>query len=417
MSYKKNNIQVFEYEKLKYSGSSVFKEHHFNAMVKFNEKNQNKYFTVIHKGVQFNNYVGVMQIGGLTIEVLPKADRAQSPNKKIWQDVLLNMLGVCKLINTDSISETKLKKRHNSILELYFEKFLNEVDYLIKRGLLKRYRKNQSNQLALKGKLLFSKNIQKNTIHKEYFFCQHQVYDKDYLLIQIILKGLLIVDKLASSLLNDKIKCILYYFEGVTPMTITSGHFQKLQLSKKELPYNNALEIAKMLILNYSPNLNSGHNNMLTLLFDMNMLWEEYIYRILNKHKPTNTKISFQNQSLFWKSKTRNKLVRPDIIIEQEIDDNTEVFVLDTKWKIRDNNNPDDSDLKQMFVYNLHWKSSKGLLLFPRINQTDNYGDYSFIPANMSNNQCQLGFIDLLSPQGLKNSQILASEIFAKFKF
>ncbi len=103
--------------------------------------------------------MGVIQIGGLTIEILPKADN--SDNTLLWRDVLLHMLKVCKLIQVDNVSETHLKKRHNSVLEAYYDIYLNEIDYLIKRGLIKKYRKNQSNQLSLKGKLLFSQNIQK----------------------------------------------------------------------------------------------------------------------------------------------------------------------------------------------------------------------------------------------------------------
>jgi 5-methylcytosine-specific restriction enzyme subunit McrC len=149
---KKNFIQVFEYQKLKYDENPDFKKHHFDAMVLFNEKNQNKYYTIVHKGVLFNSYVGVIQIGGLTIEILPKADNSNNPNKGTWQKVLLNMLKVCKHLQVDNVSETNLSKKYNSILEVYFEMYLNELERLIKKGLIKKYRRIQSNQNALKGK-------------------------------------------------------------------------------------------------------------------------------------------------------------------------------------------------------------------------------------------------------------------------
>lgn len=74
-----------------------------------------------------------------------------------WQQVLLKMLEVCKHIQVDSVSETALKKRYNSILEVYYEMYLNELNHLVKRGLIKKYRRVQSTQLALKGKLVFCK--------------------------------------------------------------------------------------------------------------------------------------------------------------------------------------------------------------------------------------------------------------------
>lgn len=412
---KKNFIQVFEYQKLRYNDDSSFKKHHFEAMVQFNEKNQNKYFAVIHKGVQFNSYVGVIQIGGLTIEILPKADNNEKPDENLWQGVLLNMLRVCKHINIDNVSETTLNKRYNSILEVYFEMYLNEVEKLIKSGLIKQYRRVQSNQLALKGKLIFSKNIQKNVVHKERFFCEHQIYDKDHLIHQILVKALYVLDNLVYNGLRDKLNRVLFEFNDIKLINITSSHFEKLTLNRKSKPYQNALDIAKMLILNYSPNLNAGKDNMLTLLFDMNMLWEEYIFRVLQKHKPENISVSFQNKKNFWSSNIRTKTIRPDIVIEDKNLEPSKTYILDTKWKIRAANNPDDGDLKQMFAYNLFWRAEKSLLLFPKINQEDsNFGDYFHISQGMNGNQCKLGFVNITFEKQILDSYIIAQNIFKK---
>ncbi|WP_099765901.1 5-methylcytosine restriction system specificity protein McrC [Chryseobacterium sp. 52] len=61
--------------------------------------------------------------------------------------------------NLDSASETGLKIKHNSILELYFEIFLNEIESLIRRGLIKLYKQVETNEFSLKGKLILSRNI------------------------------------------------------------------------------------------------------------------------------------------------------------------------------------------------------------------------------------------------------------------
>lgn len=404
---KKNFIQVFEHHKLKYNDTSDFKKHHFDAMVLFNEKNQNKYYTIVHKGVLFSSYVGVIQIGGLTIEILPKADRSENPDKGTWQSVLLNMLKVCKHISVDNVSETNLKKKYNSILDIYFEMYLNEIENLLKRGLIKKYRRIQSNQLALKGKLVFSHNIQKNLIHKEKFYCEHQVYDKDHLIHQILFKGLLVLGNLVSNDLKDKLNRLSFEFQEYQQIDINRTHFQKVNHNRKSAPYERALDIAKMIILNYSPNLNSGNDNMLTLLFDMNKLWEEYIYRILQKHKPEGYEVSFQNSDKFWEHKT----IRPDIVITTNI---KEKFVVDTKWKIVDTMNPSDDDLKQMFTYNLHWGAEKSMLLYPKVNQEDSaFGVYHY---NGLKKKCKLGFVSVLENSSLRSSKAIVTEILDKTK-
>ena len=400
----KKFIQVFEYQKLRYDDSGIFRKNHFDAMVKFNELHQNKYFTIIHKGIRFGSYVGVIQIGGLTIEILPKADNNENADKNLWQNVLLNMLKVCKHIQVESISETQLKKRYQSILDVYFELYLNEVERLVKKGLIKKYRKNQSNQKSLKGKLLFAQNIQQNLVHKEHFYCKHQVYDKNHLLHQILFKGLLVLKTFVNDSFKDKLNRLLFEFQDFENINIQKKHFNKIIIDRKNNDYQKAIDIAKIIILNYSPSLNYGSDNLLTLLFDMNTLWEEYIFRILQKHKTDEIEVSFQNSDKFWE----NKRIRPDIVLKTK----AETFVIDTKWKIIKANNPSDDDLKQMFVYNLHWKAEKTLLLYPKTNQIDsNFGTFHF--DNLGK-KCKLGFVDITNELTIKNSQIVANEIFAK---
>lgn len=400
----KKFIQVFEYQKLRYDDSGIFRKHHFDAMVKFNELHQNKYFTIIHQGIGFGSYVGVIQIGGLTIEILPKADNNENADKNLWQNVLLNMLKICKKIQVESISETQLKKRYHSILDVYFELYLNEIERLVKKGLIKKYRKNQSNQNALKGKLLFAQNIQKNVVHKEHFYCEHQVYDKNHLLHQILYKGLLVLKTFVNDSLKDKLNRLLFEFQDIENINIQKKHFDKVIIDRKNHDYQKAIDIAKIIILNYSPSLNYGNENLLTLLFDMNALWEEYIFRILQKHKTDEIEVSFQNSDKFWE----NKRIRPDIVLKTK----DETFVIDTKWKIIEANNPSDDDLKQMFVYNLHWKAEKTLLLYPKTNQMDSeFGTFHY--DNLGK-KCKLGFVNITNEMTIKNSKIVAKEIFEK---
>ncbi len=400
----KKFIQVFEHQKLRYDDSGLFRKQHFDAMVKFNELHQNKYFTIIHKGIQFGSYVGVIRIDGLTIEILPKADNNENSDKNLWQNVLLNMLKVCKYIQVDSISETQLKKRYHSILDVYFELYLNEIERLVKKGLINKYRKNQSNQNALKGRLLFAQNIQQNLVHKECFYCEHQVYDKNHLLHQILYKGLLILKTFVTDSLKDKLNRLLFEFQDLENLNIQEKHFDKIVLDHKNQDYQKAIDIAKIIILNYSPSLNHGDENLITLLFDMNALWEEYIFRILQKHKTKEMEVSFQNSDKFWE----NKRIRPDIVLKTK----DETFVIDTKWKIIEANNPSDDDLKQMFVYNLHWKAEKTLLLYPRTNQVDS--DFGTFHYNNLGKKCKLGFVDITNELTIKNSSIVANKIFQK---
>jgi len=404
-------IQVFEFEKLtlyKDWRDRYLEPRELEKLYEFNDNNDNLYFTGIRDGVKFNNYVGVIQIGGLTIEILPKTDKnkGEDDDFKAWHGALLNMLKICKHINVNSVSEASLKRKHNSLLDLYFEMYLDEVQNLLRIGLIKQYRRDSSNVLALKGRIDFNKNIQQNLIHQERFYTEHQVYDYENLINQIILKGLTILGDLTyNSQLKDKIVRLRANFPQIKEITIQKHHFDKVKENRKTVSYARALQIAKMIILNYSPDIRSGQENMLTLLFDMNKLWEEYVYRMLLRTKREDVTISFQNKQKFWEGRT----IRPDIVINKKYGETTESFIIDTKWKILDINNPkpSDDDLKQMYAYNLYWDAKRSMLLYPNSNQTDEkFGTYWKGRAESETNECKIGFVNVLDKNDFLDLEI-----------
>lgn len=416
-------IQVFEFEKLtlhKDWRGRFLEKRELDKLYEFNDKNDNVYFTGIRDGVKFKNYVGVIQIGGLTIEILPKTDKnsVEDSDFTAWHGALLNMLKICKHINVNSVSEANLKRKHNSLLDLYFEMYLDEVQSLLRTGLVKKYRRDASNVLALKGRLDFNKNIQQNLIHQERFYTEHQVYDYENLVNQIILKGLTILGDLTyNSQLKDRIARLRVNFPEIKEIPIQKYHFDKVKENRKTVAYTRALQIAKMIILNYSPDIRSGQQNMLTLLFDMNKLWEEYVYRMLLRNKKDNLEVSFQNKQVFWEGRT----IRPDLVLIKTNGNNEEeTYIIDTKWKVLDATNPkpSDNDLKQMYAYNLYWNAKRSMLLYPNSkNITEKFGNYwkgrDEKPHELKHdikldrtNQCKVGFINVLDEKNDLNLDI-----------
>ena len=409
----KKPIQVFEYEKLKANDPIFFANEEvgkkvINKLWQFNDTNNNIYFDAIRNGVKFKNYVGVIQIGNITIEILPKADKQKSTeeDKKHWHDALLKMLAKCKKIRVDSVSEASLKKRYHSLLDLYFELFLQEVNYLLEQGLIKKYRKNKDNLYALKGRLNFAQNIQQNLVHKERFYTSHQIYDHDHLINQIIYNALLVLKTITnSSFLSDNIVRTLSRFPEVQEKIINKSHFDQLVVNRKTTEYNEAIKIAKMILLNYSPDIKGGNENMLALLFDMNKLWEEYVYRMLAKLQHDNLEVGFQNHDKFWE----NKLIKPDIVLTKTIYDTKKEkkvkfkYIIDTKWKIIDPKKPGDDDLKQMYAYNMYWGATKSMLLYPSSNpQETSFGQ--FHKGKEGKNLCKLGFIKVMKGNELNQN-------------
>jgi 5-methylcytosine-specific restriction enzyme subunit McrC len=395
MSKPKHKIQVFEHQTLycnREYNTVAFKEIHFNALAKLNELHDNKYFTVVHKGIKFAQYVGVIQIDGLCIEILPKADYS-SEDKKVWQGVLIEMLRATKKLKVDNVGDANVNKQNIHLLDIYFEWYLNEIQLLIHQGLIKQYYKEMNNVKALKGKLEFAGHIQKNLIHKERFYTTHQVYEKDHLVHQILGQALGIIEQFSKGhYLYSKCKSVQLDFPEVKVIQANEGTFAKIPKSRKSAPYKTALEIARLIILNFAPNVSSGRENMLALLFDMNSLWEEYVLVCLKKavkNNDLNIGVHGQKSKPFWNGIT----IRPDIVIEK----GDETFIIDTKWKNINGSKPSTNDLRQMYVYNDYWQSSKAMLLYPSNKTTfakEDFISFTKITA-IAHHECGLGKISI----------------------
>jgi 5-methylcytosine-specific restriction enzyme subunit McrC len=210
-------------------------------------------------------------------------------------------------------------------------------------------------------------------------------------------KAVSIVSSLSDSPdIQDRIKSINMNFPEVDELQVDESLFQQLEYNRKSEKYREALEIAKLLILNYSPDVQVGGNNVLALLFDMEELFEEYTFRRLKRHSLNNENITVKRQvsTKFWESRT----IRPDIVLQI----NGNRYVIDTKWKSLQQAYPDVNDLRQMYVYNQYFDGHISILLYPQAGSTSNLEGRFHVPQKLSGlvskrDKCLLYFLPIIT--------------------
>ncbi len=391
------SIQVFEHQTLRV-GEQGFLQKHYHNLVKYNDQHQQKYFTVGFNKIKFANYVGVIKSGNVSIEILPKVGKEQNgrDEKNLWQNVLIKMLQTCKLIKTHSDNKADLKLRPTRLLDVIYLSFLAEVLDILHKGKVKKYRNISSNIGSLKGRLMFPENIKHNLIHKQRFFTEHQSYDFNNIFNIALKKALEIISITAfSKSIVFESNRLLCDFETVEDKSLNEGDFVNIKYDRNTEKYRNAIELARLIIFNHQPDIMTGKNNVVALLFDMNMLFEEYVYRLLRRTASSNAgeyEVLFQKGKQFWGT----KCIRPDMrLIHKKTNSQ---FVIDTKWKVPKDNKPSDSDLKQMFVYNIHFGAKHSYLVYPYIKQNAQ-SPIAFKPSVMLPDEythsCQMLFLNI----------------------
>ena len=369
-------ITISEWERLKidheYSGV-IFKEAHFNALMKWQESQGDKYFEAGHRYLKFNQWVGVIQVNQLTIEVLPKIGK-NSDDHGIWKNALIDMLKVSGHLKLRSTEKSHLATRKQSLFDLYLESYLNEVETLIHRGLIKQYRKEKANRTDLKGKLLVAGQIKHNLVHKERFYTEAAVYDKFNIWNVILLQALKVVSKITKSgLIKAKALNLQLHFPGWPDKTISREDFNALNFNRKTNDYQNAIDLARLILLRLNPKISSGKENVQAIFFDMNTLWENWLLTMFKRQLKANDEFTVlgKRKPIFWESESSSskKRIESDILIRDNREGSqANNIVIDAKWKDMSNKrSPDDNDLKQMYVYNEKWDSKQAWLVYPTI--------------------------------------------------
>lgn len=401
MKSKIHYLQVFEHQVLRI-GDQALTQRHFDALARFNEQHEQKYFTLLHKGVRFRQYVGVLQVGKLTIEILPKTDQYAN-NPQNWQKVLLNLLHTCQFIKIDTLSKAPLQLKTSPLLWLYIELFIQEIEQLLSKGLQKNYRKESKNASYWKGQINFPKQLQKNLTQPHRVYTTQQTYDYQHPIHQVLYQALHIVAQFwVSHPIKNKVQYLLKAFPKQQPIQITEALYERLYTYPKFQSYHAVLDLARMVTLQYSPDLQLGTHPVLAILFDMNQLFEHYIYQQLKKQLDDTWSIKTQISRRFW----ANRNLRPDIWLTHKENN----YILDTKWKILKRPSPSDEDLRQIYAYNHSFKATKSLLIYPNVfslnQRSEAYAQPIHINGQAQPHYCTVVFINILNKKGTLNTDI-----------
>lgn len=402
-----NTIRVYEHAILRVGskqGGSCFTQNHLEQLVQLEARHGQKYFSLVQRGVRFKQYVGAIGLGNLTIEILPKLESEEEG----WQKVLLDLLKINQFGSWEGISEANLGLHPSSMLDIYVQIFLQAIEKALLRGLSKAYRTEELNGRFLQGRLLVARQIQHNHIRKDRFFVNRQDYDYDHPFNQMMLAALAVIGSQSLQLqLQQRCQQYISLFHSFGVRLNYAFDFEKIRHQLFEAEDIKVFELCQMILEHAQPDVRSGSFGILALLFDMNALFEGYIYHSLASFRKEGVHVRRQEVRPFW----QKQWIRPDIVLDLE----GQRFVLDTKWKRLSGSQPSAADLKQVFVYARYFGAQHAILLYPSQNKEDLLGlSYHPTPKEDHPVTCSLLFAEVLS-NGRLNRRI-GEELLGKVR-
>ncbi|TLT08588.1 restriction endonuclease [Aliarcobacter thereius] len=308
-----------------------------------------KFFTFDWKDLKAKQYCGILNLDNQNFYILPKiANRNDEKDAEQNLNIFIYMLMYAydvKLSN-EQIASCQNQENH-TILEVFVQMFALNILNELKKGLYKEYLTKQDNLPVLKGKYLINENLKYN-FTKNKIYCEYDEFSENNSLNQFFLYAV----KYLQKFVKDKklLKQCELIFDEVEYKQVDINKLETTNFDRLNQRFKTSFEIA-ILLLKQSIPLFSQDKKSFAFLFDMNILFEKFIARIV-KSLDDNAKI--QNQDKFG-----DLILKPDIILDNQI--------IDTKYKKL--NSLDDlkqSDKLQAFAYGINYEFKNVMLLYPK---------------------------------------------------
>ena len=335
------------------------------------------------RSARTTQWVGVIQVPGLQVEILPKIDEADlnGKDKKETQarSNLLYMLSVAGQVPVRERDVARLASRKASLSETLAAIFADRLRRELLRGPERAYIRREENLRKFKGKLMIAQQVLHNAAHRERFFCRFDEFSEDTVMNRIFRAACrVLLNATHTPSTQDKLRHCLLLLDGVEDVFVHDELFDQITITRQNERFADVLHFCRLILQGLSPTVQAGRERSFSLLFDMNRVFEDFTAAFLKEQVMPR----LDGYSLYPQAKSRQKYLMkyndndvlrldPDILIEAE--DSDRRFVLDTKWKQLSGKGVRDgvgrNDLFQLYAYTKRYRCKRSVLLYPQVSE------------------------------------------------
>lgn len=302
---------------------------------------------------------GIIATPGISLEILPKL----KDDDGALRATLVRMLASAFDVPLSEGQIAELGTQDNDLLEVFISLFVTRLAQQVQAGLTWAYVSEEDVLPKLRGSLDLRQQIQRRAIDPSRLHCRFDEFSENTPLNRLFKTCLLRVGFFVrTEALRRRIAHLMERFTEI-PQSCAPLK-ERVAWNRMNERFRDAHALARMLLEAEWQNTTSGSITGLALLFPMNLLFERYVARWLQKVLPAGS-VSVQRRKHTLLQHGAYPLI-PDIVIET--DDGP--LIVDTKWKdLGDQTGSDlnvsQADLYQLASYGTVYDASRVILLYP----------------------------------------------------
>jgi 5-methylcytosine-specific restriction enzyme subunit McrC len=321
--------------------------------------------------VRAGQVVGLLAAEGCAIEILPKIDGVGDGGVRRR---LVHMLNVAFGLDIDTSGVSKLGWQRDDLLEILILLFARKVWDVVRRGMPRRYVGCADDLPLLRGRLDVIRQFTVHAAAPVKLACRYDELSPDIALNRIIKAAVTRLSRMARSAESQRLlQELLFEYSGVSDVSVSALRWDEIILDRTNRAWREVLGLARLLLGDRFQDTGAGGQTGFSLLFEMNVLFESYIARMMDRAlRPLGIRATAQGGRAYClveeDSGDGRFQTRPDILLRQG---GTTRMIVDTKWKhllpgsADRNRGVSQADIYQMIAYGTVYDCDRLVLLYP----------------------------------------------------
>lgn len=330
------------------------------------------------RGLCARGVVGVIATPECQLEVLPKIGEYEkdSVDDATLRERLIQMIAVAHDIRIDARGITSLGWQRDTILEILIRLYCSKLADAVRQGLPQQYKDHEDDLPTLRGRLNVMRQFSTLAVSPQKLACQFDARSPDIALNQVMRATIGKLSRLAQASDNLRILHELRLrYADIPEVALGALRWDRIVLDRTSTRWRELVDMAKLILDDRHQQTTAGPTTGYALLFEMNVLFEKYVGRLLARALANRTGWNVSapargasgNLHCLYHEKAGRFETRPDLIVRQ---DGKIACILDTKWKrIKDADDSkqgvDQADVYQLMAYGQLYKCDNIVLVYP----------------------------------------------------
>lgn len=326
------------------------------------------------KGLRARGVVGVIAIPGCQLEILPKIEGGgeSGVSDAVLRQRLIHMLAVTYDLPIEAGGMTQLGWQRETVLELLIRLFCAKLTDAVRQGMPRHYLEHEDHLPALRGRLDVTRQFSKLAVSPQKLACRFDALSPNIALNQVMRATVSKLSRLSGAPDNQRsLRELSFVYADIAEVPPNALRWDRIILDRTNRRWRDLLSLARLFLSDRHQQTSAGTIDGHALLFEMNVLFEAYVERILSRALAgTGFRVSSQggHRDCLYEGETGRFRTRPDLIVRQG---EKIVLIIDTKWK-RMTPRIDDpkqgvsqADVYQLMAYGQLYDCPTVMLLYP----------------------------------------------------